>query len=78
MAYDVAPRHKPDFHGPYVSAAKTSKEAVVEEGDARGRKRKAGGDTRRRRSERGERRGRQGTTERAERDDAERDEGERT
>ena len=61
-----------------AAAAKTSKEAVVEEGGARGRERKAGGDTRRRRSERGGRRGRQGITGRAERDDAARDEGERT
>ena len=61
-----------------AAAAKTGMEVVEEEGGARGRERKAGGDTRRRRSERGGRRGRQGITGRAERDDAARDEGERT
>ena len=52
--------------------------AVEAEGGARGRERKADSGTRWRRSERGGRRGRQGITERAERDDAARDEGERT
>ena len=61
-----------------TATAKTGTETVEEGGGARGRAKKVGGGTKRRRSERGRWRRRQGITERAESDAAVRDEGERT